>query len=330
MLNVLTTGRWRRRLPAHFIFGSGWRPIAARGGFRWIFSAFVALVSAATVSLAEDPTVMVAKRVLLEPTAEMPFPIHIKNRDELPKNSFLRIRGDLSGLKLSQGHRISASAWAIPIGKLSQLTIKLEAKLGSPRQLRVLLVALDGSSFRSFAMTDVTLYGSADQLAADKPPEKQRQTLALLQTPPNLPIGSERKDKSQTERIVPPTAPRDNPKSASGAPITTPVAPAVPAPQPAVSPADRAKAVALLKRGQAMLTNGDVNSARLFFGRAARIGLGQAALAMAETYDPDELRRLGVLGIQPNLEEARKWYQKAQELGEGEAEQRLSRLNSTN
>jgi len=79
-----------------------------------------------------------------------------------------------------------------------------------------------------------------------------------------------------------------------------------------------------------MLTNGDVNSARLFFGRAVRIGLGQAALAMAETYDPDELRRLGVLGIQPNLAEARKWYEKAQELGEGQAEARLSRLNASN
>jgi len=51
---------------------------------------------------------------------------------------------------------------------------------------------------------------------------------------------------------------------------------------------------------------------------------------MAETYDPDELRRLGVLGIQPNLAEARKWYEKAQELGEGQAEARLSRLNASN
>lgn len=330
MLNVATIGRWRRRLLANVIFGSGWRALPAMGAVRWICSVFIVLVSASSISVAEDPTVIVAKRVLLEPAAEMPFPIHIKNRDELPKNSFLRIRGDLSGLNLSQGHRISASAWAIPIGKLAELTIKLEAQLASPRQLRVLLVALDGSSFRSFAITDVTLYGSAAQLAADKPPGKQRQTLALLQTPPNLPIGSERKDKSQTERILPPSGRRDSPKSASRAPITTPIPPTAPAPRAAMSPTDRAKAVALLKRGQAMLTNGDVNSARLFFGRAVRIGLGQAALAMAETYDPDELRRLGVLGIQPNLAEARKWYEKAQELGEGQAEARLSRLNASN
>jgi hypothetical protein len=292
-------------------------------------AAILLSVATSTAGLADDPEVMVAQKVLLEPTTEIPFPIHIKNREQLPKNSFLRIRGDLTGLKLSQGHQISTSAWAIPIGKLSELTISLKSGLKAPRQLRVLLVALDGNSFRSFAMSDVTLYGSAQQLAADDRPRPNEQTLAVMRATSNLPVGAERKEKSQTERIRPPPggAP-GNPKFAARAPVTLPAAPKVPPPRPALSPADHKRAVVLMQHGRNVLANGDVVSARLFFERAARIGLGEAALAMAETFDPDELRRIGVLGIRPDVDEARKWYEEAKALGESEAERRLRRLNA--
>lgn len=292
----------------------------------------LAPLAASTAGLAADPEVMAARKVLLEAATEIPFPIHIKNRDQLPKNSFLRIRGDLSGLKLSQGHRVSASAWAIPIGKLSELTIRLEAGLNEPRQLRVLLVALDGSSFRSFAMSDVTLYGNVQQLAADQRPKTREQTLAVMRATSNLPVGAERKEKSQTERIAPPpgSAP-GNPKFAARTPVSppaAPVAPSAPAPRPALSPENQKRAAAMLQRGRGVLANGDVVAARLFFERAARIGFGAAALAMAETFDPEELRRLGVLGIRPDVDEARKWYEKAKALGEGEADRRLRRLSA--
>jgi len=36
--------------------------------------------------------------------------------------------------------------------------------------------------------------------------------------------------------------------------------------------------------------------------------------------------RWGARGIQPNLGEARKWYERARELGAPEAEERLARL----
>ena len=49
-------------------------------------------------------------------------------------------------------------------------------------------------------------------------------------------------------------------------------------------------------------------------------------MLLAATYDPRELARAGVQGLLPNVEEARKWYERARELGAPEAEERLARL----
>jgi TPR repeat protein len=51
-------------------------------------------------------------------------------------------------------------------------------------------------------------------------------------------------------------------------------------------------------------------------------------VALASTYDPDELAKIKVVGLQPNIEEARKWYEKARELGAAEASERLRRLGA--
>ena len=48
--------------------------------------------------------------------------------------------------------------------------------------------------------------------------------------------------------------------------------------------------------------------------------------AAAATHDPRELARWRVQGVLPNLAEARKWYERARELGAPEAEERLARL----
>ena len=49
-------------------------------------------------------------------------------------------------------------------------------------------------------------------------------------------------------------------------------------------------------------------------------------IRLAATYDPSELARLQVQGIAPDPAEARKWYERARELGAPEAEERLARL----
>jgi TPR repeat protein len=67
----------------------------------------------------------------------------------------------------------------------------------------------------------------------------------------------------------------------------------------------------------------------LFFRRAADAGLAEGALAMGDTFDPLELSRLKAIGIHPDAAEARRWYEKARELGAGStADRRLERLGA--
>src|SRR5262245_56203327 len=97
---------------------------------------------------------------------------------------------------------------------------------------------------------------------------------------------------------------------------------------PKLDPAERERAMGLHAKGLEQLERGNVFAARKFFERAAEAGLAQGAVAAAGTYDPDELARLRVVGLQPDIEAARKWYEKARELGASEAGERLRRLGS--
>jgi hypothetical protein len=109
------------------------------------------------------------------------------------------------------------------------------------------------------------------------------------------------------------------------APSSTSVASLGPSAPPMSSP-DRERALSLYAKGQEQLERGNVHPARMFFQRAAESGLAESALALGGTYDPDELAKIRVLGLQPDIETARKWYEKAQELGSPEARDRLRRL----
>jgi hypothetical protein len=113
--------------------------------------------------------------------------------------------------------------------------------------------------------------------------------------------------------------------SAPAASRTDAAKPAPPKP-PVLSPADREAAEKFVARGQRELDQGQVAIARQFFLRAAQLSYAPGALLLAATYDPRELSRWGVQGVQPNLEEARRWYSRARELGAPEAEARLAGL----
>jgi hypothetical protein len=84
----------------------------------------------------------------------------------------------------------------------------------------------------------------------------------------------------------------------------------------------------LVRQGDRYLAQGNIAIARQYFVRAAHLGLAMAALKIAETYDPNELARLNVYGLKPNLAEARRWYQRAFELDMPEAQARVQRLGT--
>jgi hypothetical protein len=120
----------------------------------------------------------------------------------------------------------------------------------------------------------------------------------------------------QAQAVEPPAPPPAPPVAAA------PVAP----PEPPVRTLDREEIAALYKRGEQLIQQGDIAAARLMFSRAATVGDARSALALGASYDPDVLRKLGVLGVAANAELAREWYAKASGFGSREAAQRIETM----
>jgi hypothetical protein len=79
----------------------------------------------------------------------------------------------------------------------------------------------------------------------------------------------------------------------------------------------------LLKRGQDLISTGDISGGRLLLTRAAEAGDPRASFALASTYDSAVVASLGVVGTFPDPVKARAWYAKAAEQGSTEAARRL-------
>jgi hypothetical protein len=82
----------------------------------------------------------------------------------------------------------------------------------------------------------------------------------------------------------------------------------------------------LMKRGAELVANGNIGAARLMFQPVAEAGEAKAALALAETYDPLVLEKMGAKGITPDVALAQRWYEKAKTLGATAAPESLARL----
>lgn len=106
-----------------------------------------------------------------------------------------------------------------------------------------------------------------------------------------------------------PAEPGDgSPPVAGAAPANGPAS-EPPAPQPAGDTA------MLLGHGRTLFETGDVAGARLLFRRAADAGDAAAAAALGATYDPVVLAQRFTRGIDPDPQEAERWYALARALG---------------
>jgi len=85
---------------------------------------------------------------------------------------------------------------------------------------------------------------------------------------------------------------------------------------------------ALVRRGDAFLTSGDITSARLFYERAADAGSGRAALQLGATFDPIILGYVRAGSGLADPAQALSWYRRASDLGMVEAEERIKRVES--
>jgi hypothetical protein len=111
-------------------------------------------------------------------------------------------------------------------------------------------------------------------------------------------------------------------------PVAEKAAPPPRDPQPPAPKLAPDEIAVLLKRSEEFIGAGDFASARIVLRRAAESGHAGAALALAGTYDPAVLERFGVTGMAADPAQAKFWYEKAREMGSGEAPHLLERLAS--
>lgn len=85
----------------------------------------------------------------------------------------------------------------------------------------------------------------------------------------------------------------------------------------------------MLSRAGGLLKTRDVAGARMLYSYLAKKGSGKAAFALGQTYDPDFLTKIGVVGMDAeDVAKAKEWYHRAAELGHKEAQRRLKVLTA--
>jgi hypothetical protein len=149
--------------------------------------------------------------------------------------------------------------------------------------------------------------------------------------PPPPPAAAAPQAATPPQAIMPPQASTPpqavTPPLAAVAPVAV-VPPTQPAPSavPQVRRMDAGELAALMQRAKGFLATGDLMSARLLLERAADSQEVEAALMLAQTYDPDVLGAADVRNIIAEPAKARAWYQKAAQLGSSDAQRRLAQL----
>jgi hypothetical protein len=286
------------------------RPMRRRDGKPAIrqasFAAATLIGAAGVVSLAaqEALRIRVAPRIVAAADAQASLRIEVDPLGAVPPKSFLSLRGVPPGIAVTDAHAIDPGSWAVPLAILPMLKAKIPAEASGQSDITISLVALDGRLLAQ-AKTKLVIQRPTDGAASEKQPAG----------PPAVAPGA--KGTPPPERAGRPS------------PVPSERARAPERRERPLAPQDRQRALGFLKKGEELFAAGNVGAARLFYERAAETGLAEGALALAATYDPDELARRNVLGgVQADRAAARRWYERARELGAPDAENRLGRLDA--
>jgi hypothetical protein len=254
--------------------------------------------------------ISVPPTLLVEPASETGLGITVGPPDSLPRNAFMRLRGLPSQVTLSEGYLISAGSWAIPLFSLSRLKLLVPAGSSGRSEISVALVSIEGDVINE--VRSVLVIGPAAAITKAEParPAAGAAPTVITLTPP-----------------APPPAPVPAGRPAPKADEAAPAKPIGEVARQKLSGDELARAERTIAQGAKSMEQGNIAVARQFFLRAAEMGSAQAAMRLAESYDPDTLQRLQVRGLVGDVDEARKWYARARELGETvAAEAALSRL----
>ena len=233
-------------------------------------------------------TINVSPQLRLSPGIESKLEISVAAQEAIPPRSVMVIRGVPANLQLSGGRPFGPGVWVVPAAQTMtiKLQVPLEGRVGGV--LTLALTTLEGVSIAEARITLVTTLPAQENAA----------------TPASPPAGREDVPTAATQ--------------ANGQQV---------APASKLTAEKRTELLLLLEKGKASFRDGNILHARQFYQRAAENGLAEAALALAATYDAGELsRKKGVVGVVPDAALARKWYEKAGQLGAPEAAARLSEL----
>jgi len=238
----------------------------------------------------------------------VPLGIHV---GAPPPGAFVSINGLTAGARLTSGKRTGAGEWRVPATEISGVSVippeGFTGQMLVTAELRDEAgVALTGTSTR------LTWQAAAPSLAAVSPRITAAPPAAVappVVVPPPVAV-------APPAAVAPPVA------VATAAPLAMPAPPRA----EVVRSLDQREVATLIKRGQDLLSSGDVQSARLLLMRGAEARDARSALLVGTTYDPALLRQIGADGPMADVAQARIWYQRAKEWGEPDAQRRLDAL----
>jgi len=217
------------------------------------------------------------------------------------------IGGMPAGARLTVGRRMSSGEWRVPAQEISDASIIPPADFVGVMNLTAELRGSDGAALVS-SLVRLTLTSATPGTSA-------------------TPIDTVGVSASAAAVASSPAAPTPPQQQQS---ITSPGPPAAARAEPPMREINPDEVAGFLRRAQELLATGDVQAARLLLLRAAEAHDAGAALSLAKTFDPILSKQFGAADPEPDLAQARNWYQKAEEWGALEARRQLEALASYN
>ena len=244
-------------------------------------------------------------------------------------------------------HGLAAAGIALAIGIVAFLSLQDVAKLGGPSVQSGTMASSRQQAPEATARSNglpaqAEQHGSVsdqpsnaamatpESIAKPTPSDAGRAPVENMPTlSPTLPSAIAAPDQTaeapEAQSNVASPAPEENQAAMSTtSPATSPTATRSPSNQQ--QPAEIA---ALVTRGDAFLSAGDIVSARLFYERAADGGDGVAALRLGATFDPGFLSRTSIRGAPSDPAQASSWYRRALDLGNSAAQEALRDLEQS-
>ena len=216
------------------------------------------------------------------------------------------IGGMPAGASLTVGRRMSTGEWRVPAQEIADVSIVPPADFVGVMNLTAELRGSDGAALVSSVVR--LTWTSA--------------------TPVATPVGTVEAPASAAAVAAGPAAAPTPPQQQS---VTSPGPPPGAArAEPPMREINPDEVAGFLRRAQELLAAGDVQAARLLLLRAAEAHDAGAALSLAKTFDPLLSKQFGAADPEPDLAQARNWYQKAEEWGALEARRQLEALASYN